>query len=497
MIKPSSEYICQVKAEVLPEADVVVAGGGTAGVVAALAAARNGARTVLVERYGHLGGMLTHGNAGITMFTKFSGKPEEHEADLEALKDHPEELHIAGGITMEIAERLLAEGIGIGNSGTVGSYIFTSSEDFKCMLFKMMKDAGVRLRLHSMVVDVVKDDGKITGIVLESKSGRQVLPAKQFIDTSGDGDVAARAGVPYTVGVTEQDVCASQAKIGEMHPVGVMFKAGNVDLKRTFDWLSEHPEHYKKQPFARFTFEEARERLKENEMATIDVIRDGEVPARFQIYNLPTPGVVTLCCPQIKNMDGCDVEELTRAEEIMSSMLGRWFDSIKKVPGFENSYLLQIPEMGVRETRHIQGEYILNLMDIYEQKDFEDCIGLGSHPIDTRPRPEWLNDPETSYPPRWYFQIPFRSLIAQRYENLLIAGRCISATHEAFGCIRPTVQCMITGEAAGTAAAMCVRDNINVRELDYRSLRNTLTEQGVKCLNNQGEESCLQESVTE
>ena len=250
-------------------------------------------------------------------------------------------------------------------------------------------------------------------------------------------------------------------------------------MERTFSWLEENPENFREQPFAGFTLMEAKERFEKSEMAVINIVRKNETVAGFQVYNLPTEGVVTLCCPSVKNMDGCNVEDLTKAEIVMADMLKRWMESIHKVPGFEKAFLLQVPEMGVRETRHIQGDYLLELMDIYHQKKFEDCIGLGSHPIDTRPRPEWLNDPETAYPSRWCFQIPFRSLIAKTIKNLLIAGRCISATHEAFGCIRPTVQCMITGEAAGTAAAMCVKQNVKPRNLNTDELRKALKEQGV------------------
>ncbi len=480
MLTPGKDYVAQVKSEVLPPVDVVVAGGGTAGVTAALAAARGGAQVMLVESRGYLGGMLTAGNAGITMFTKFSGKTEWHAADLEALESNPEEMHIAGGVTMEIVKRVISEKYGIGNSGTVGSYVFTSSEDFKRILLQMMKEAKVQLRLHSLLVDVVKDGNRVCGVVLESKSGRQIVPAKQFIDATGDGDLAVRAGAEYTVGVTKDDVCAGQATIGEMHPMGVMFKVGNVDLHKTFAWLGEHPENFQKQPFARFSYEEARERFEKNEMATINIINH-KYPEHFQVYNLPTPGVATLCCPCVKGMDGCNVEDLTRAEVMIAEMLERWMDGIRHIPGFEQAFLLQVPEMGVRETRHIQGDYLLTLEDIYHQKQFGDCIGFGSHPIDTRPRPKWLDDPENAYPPRWYFQIPFGSLVVKGIENLLVGGRCISGTHEAFGCIRPTVQCMITGEAAGTAAAMAIKQNTNPRQLNHEDLRNQLKENGVLC----------------
>ncbi len=481
MLNTGSTYKHTIQAEVLAPTDVVVAGGGTAGVVAALAAARNGARVTLVENRGSLGGMLTDGNAGITMFTKFSGRPEEHAADQELLRENPDELHIAGGIPMEMVKRLIDAKLALGNVGTVGSYVFTSPEDFKRVLFEMMAEAGVQLRLHSLLTGVIKSGDRVEGVVLESKSGCQILPATVFIDATGDGDLSVRAGAAYTVGVTEHDLCAAAATIGEMHPMGVMFRVGNVDLERLFTWLGEHREHYQKQPFARFTYEEALEYFRRGDMATIDVIRENEVPRRFQVYNLPTPGVVTLCCPSVKNFDGCKVEDLTRAEELISAMLGRWMESIRTVPGFENSYLAQVPEMGVRETRHIEGDYRMSLEDIYHQKSFDDCIGFGSHPIDTRPRPEWLNDPETAYPPRWFFQIPLRALLVKGVENLLVTGRCLSATHEAFGCIRPTVQCMITGEAAGTAAALAVKAEKKLRELAPAEVRAALLAAGVKC----------------
>ena len=259
--------------------------------------------------------------------------------------------------------------------------------------------------------------------------------------------------------------------------MGVMFKAGNVDLKRTFEWLVENPDRFAKQPFARFSLAEAKERFEQGEMATFNIIMD-ETPKRFQVYNLPTEGVVTLCCPSVQ-ADGTDVEDLTKAEIELADMVHEWLDNMRQIPGFEKAFLLDCPTMGVRETRHIQGDYVLNIEDIYRQVDFPDSIGCGSHPIDTQPRPKWLADPETSYPPRWFFRIPFRALLAKGLANLLVAGRCISATHEAFGCIRPTVQCMITGEAAGTAAALCVKNDLMPRTLPADTVRCALEAQGV------------------
>ena len=475
------EYVQQVRAKVLEPVDVVVAGGGTAGVIAALASARGGAKTMLIEGRGFLGGMLTDGNAALTMFQKFSGKHEEHVRDLETLAKDPDQLHIAKGIPMEIVKRLMAKRYAIGNEGTVGAYLFTSSENFKRELIEMMDEAKVKLRFYSMIVDVVKDGTTVKGVVLESKSGREVVPAKIFIDCTGDGDLCARAGADYTVGVTKDDICAADSKIGQMTPMGVMFKVGNVDFDRLFDYIGRNREFFGRQGCARFTYEEAFARYKKGEMATFNLIRKGKDPRAVQVYNLPDKGVACLGCPCIHGLDGCSADDVTAAECQLAKIIANWMASLREFPGFEKTFLLQVPQMGVRETRHIQGDYVLGLMDIYKQKTFEDCIGFGAHPIDTRPRPKWLNDPETNYPPRWYFQIPFRSLVVKGLDNTLVAGRCISATHEAFGCIRPTVQCMVIGEAAGTAAAMAVKKGVALRGLDYGELRSELKKNGARC----------------
>jgi hypothetical protein len=478
MLKPGDKLTMSVETGIVDAVDVLVAGGGTAGCVAALSAARNGATVMLIERCGYLGGMVTAGNAGLTMYMKFSGAEAQHAADQQTLADSPAEVQIVGGITKEIADRLLASGIGIGNSNQAGSYVFTSSEDFKRLLFVMMKEAGVKLRLHSWVVDVLTDGDMLQGLVVESKSGRQAILAKQFVDATGDGDVAARAGVPFHVGVTPDDICAKEgATIGKMLPMGVMFRAGNVNLQRCFDWLVENSDRFAKQPFARFSLVEAKERFEKGEMSTINILME-VAPRRFQVYNSPLEGVVTLCCPMVYG-DGTNVEDLTKAELALADKVHSWLENMRQIPGFEKAFLLDCPEIGVRETRHIQGDYVLNIEDIFRQVGFSDSIGRGSHPIDTRPRPKWLEDPGTSYPPRWFFHIPFRALIARGIGNLLVAGRCISATHEASGCIRPTAQCMITGEAAGAAAALCVQNNQRPRELPIDVLRDMLKAQGV------------------
>ena len=149
----------------------------------------------------------------------------------------------------------------------------------------------------------------------------------------------------------------------------------------------------------------------------------------------------------------------------------------RSLPGFEDAYLIDAPEICVRESRHFRGEYVLDIEDVFSQRVFKDSIGRGCHPIDIRPIPESLRERPLSR--RWYFHIPYRCLLPKRVDNVLLAGRCISNTHEAAGCTRPTVQCMVTGEAAGTAAAMCLEQNVRPLGLDTGQLRQRLVAQGV------------------
>lgn len=460
----------EILTKIVAEADVVVAGGGTAGIAAALAAARNGAKTLLIERYGFLGGMMTAGNAGLTKYVVHSTDYADYGKVLKKLADRPSEVQVVGGIPMEITNELMKIGAGIGTDATAGSYVFTSSEDFKWLLLTMLKKAGVKLLLHSLIVDVIKEKDAIKGIVVENKSGRQAVLGKVFIDATGDGDVAARAGASF-------EICKvagkSNNKTSSLSAMGVMFKVGNVNLARLFERLKKNPQIFEIQRCALLSMEEALEKLRKGEMMTINVKTDFS-PYFIQVYNLPMEGVVTLCCPCCHG-DGTSVADLTRAEIVIREMVHAWCEKIRKIPGFEKMYLLDCPQIGVRETRLIRGEYVLTIDDVFNMREFDDSIGRGAHPVDAPVAESVKNHPLR----RWSFSIPYRSLVAKGIDNLLLAGRCISTTHEAFGCTRGTVQCMITGEAAGTAAALCLKDNTAPKSLDIKKLREKLMEQTV------------------
>ena len=329
--------------------------------------------------------------------------------------------------------------------------------------------------MHSLIVDVVKEGDSIQGAVVENKSGRQVLLAKVVVDATGDGDVGAKAGAPFVVGVAEGDLAAEAGTpLGTMQSMGVMFRMGNINMERCFQHLLANREQFVPQPFALLGLDEAYDAFKRGDMMTINITGIGH---RFQIYNTPIPGVFTFCCPPFTG-NGLCADDLTQGETAMMKEIRKRIGEMKSsLPGFEGAYLLDCPEICVRETRHFRGEYVLNIEDILSQRDFPDTIGKGCHPVDISPVPERIK--KYPLPRRWYFNMPYRSLLPKKVDNLLLAGRCISNTHEAAGCTRPTVQCMVTGEAAGTAAAMCVAEGVNPLALDTDKLRQRLSDQGV------------------
>ena len=473
-LQKGSTYSATVEATVTEDVDVVVAGGGTAGVVAAIAAARTGADVLLIERRGFLGGMMTGGNAGLTKYTVYEKRQSEHRKIVAELATDPASVHIAGGIPMEITKRLIEERAAVGTAGTAGSYVFTSAEEFKLLLLTMMEEAGVKLLLHSLVVDVIKDGRTVRGLVVESKSGREALLARIVIDATGDGDAAARAGASFVVGVEPDGPCARHGVApGSVMHMGVMFRAGNVDLKRLFEHLKQHREPFCRHSISHQSIEEAHEAFVKGEMSCFGL----QCPTHWcQVYNSPLPGVVTLCCPLYEG-SGLDVEDLSRGEIELAREVHKRVNEMKQaVPGFEDAFLLDMPEIGVRETRHIQGEHVLDIEEVLSQCEFPDSIGRGAHPIDIGAVPDDLKNRPMS---RWYFNMPYRCLVVKDLDNMLVAGRCISVTHEALGCTRGTVQCMITGQAAGTAAALCVQEGLKPRDLDGGRLRKKLVDDGV------------------
>ncbi len=461
--------------------DVIVCGGGTAGCVAALAAARNGATVLLLEAGYYLGGMITMGNAGLTKYVMHGVDTDEQAAINATLATAPETVQVAGGIPLELTNSLIAAGDAIGNYGTGASYVYPDPHAFKLYLFDTLKQAGVKILLHSQVFQVLKSASKIDGVIFLNKEGIFLAEAEYIIDCTGDGDVAALAGAEYHIGASEHDsiIRDGLAPVGVLHIPGAMYRIGGVDFDKLVDYLKHNPNKFQPHMFGKMGLDEFLDAYEKGE--AIEAFCPFRGKSRFQIYNNPRSGIMVGCINiRTPNTNCLNAEELTLAEyEVLSVATEQLRDIQKEYPGFENAYILDVPQAGIRETRHIMGEYLLTIRDILTNKNFNDTIGLSSHPIDINPVPSECRDIKP--PKRAWFRIPYRCLVPKGINNLLVAGRQISCTREASGCTRPTVCCMITGEAAGTATALLLGTGLAAKDIDIDLLRATLKKNNVKC----------------
>lgn len=478
----ASSFKTEIDVKVFGSYDVIVCGAGTAGVVAALASARNGAKTLLLESDYYLGGMMTMGNAGLTKFVKHGIDPEEQYKIDEELKTTPENVQVVGGIPLEMVNTLIKDGYAVGTHGTAASYVYTDSHNFKIYLFEELYKAGVKILLHSKVIKVLKEEQKITGVLFDTKEGVMVAYAKYVIDATGDGDVAALAGVAHRVGAAETDsaVQDGQISVGELDHVGSMFRIGGVDYEKFIQFIKDNPQRFKVQ---RIGLMEEDYFLSEYEKGdSIVTFMEPDEGWWFQVYNYPYAGVMVGCVVTVEtdNLNCLLAEDLTQAEYEVLKSANEYLQTAKRsFAGFENAYIMDVPKAGVRETRHIEGEYSLTIVDVLSDKDFYDCIGFSSHPIDISPRPKECDDIPLAK--RASFQIPYRCLVAKDVDNLFISGRHVSATREASGCTRVTACCMVTGEAAGTAAALLSKSGGKAKDIDIENLRAVLKANGVKC----------------
>lgn len=443
------------------QADIVVIGGGSAGIIAATAAARSGADVLLVDRYGFIGG------TGTIIHSLASFLDDKGRA-------------VIGGLAEEFVREVAKLG---GTDGHRLDPILNSTtpmdvEIFKYVAMDMPRRAGVRFLLHTWLVNASVREGVVESITVLNKSGMQSIRAKTFIDCSGDGDLAASAGAPYEKGNADK----------KLQPLTMTFRMANFDRERFVSYLIEHPEELrieewpsnlvkddliKDAGFAFFAGFEGLVKRVYNETGY-------KLPRnRVHFYCLPRPGFVQLNISRVTGKDATDAQQLTDAEiegryQVME--ISRFL--IRHVPGFEDSYLLDTPvQIGVRETRRIMGEYVLTREDILDQRQFPDVIGQGIYPVDIH-HPSGVGS--TLIQPSAAYQIPYRILTPQQLENVLIAGRCVSATHDALAAIRVIASCMMMGQAAGTAAGMTSgsNDHGRVKQVRIRDLQDKLVRDG-------------------
>jgi hypothetical protein len=449
--------------------DVVVVGGGTSGAIAGIAAARTGARTLLVEQYGNLGGVLTLG-----MSLKGINDGEGRTA--------------LGGIGAELIERARAmEGATpVAAHPRHGSIMGQDPEALKLKLIEMVKQSGLSLLLHSFVVDARMDGTRIQGIRVANKAGLELIPAQCFVDCTGDGDLAARAGASFVYG-REGD--------GLAQPVSAIFRVGGVVLDRTWAHLQDHPEDCEA-PAGYNGDEYSIDKFRATPGVGVAGFRglirkardagDYTIPRDDMGFNpLPGRNEVTVNITRVHDIDGTNPDDLTRAEiESQLQILESLKFLRKYVPGFEGCYVVSSPfQVGIRETRHIQGGYVLTKDDVVTGRDFDDQVARGAYPLDIHDVGDAAHKSaikgggtDLSKIDRSY-GIPARCLVPTGVDNLLVAGRAISATHAAAASARGQPVCMATGHAAGTLAALSAKKSCAPAALDVREAQATLAAQ--------------------
>jgi hypothetical protein len=437
---------------VIASADVVVVGGGTAGFIAATAAARTGARTVLVERFGYLGGCLT---------TTYNTTPGRF-FDKEGRK-------VIGGIPWEYVERMRREGEAFVLPGREAMPQIWPPTTKKVAL-DMIEEAGVELYFYTWASGIVGRDGKIEGIVVQSKGGRAAILGTAFVDASADADLAAWAGAPFEM-----------AAVDDLQQVSLDLTACGVDADRVIAWArdnqgqldnvrgldSPHREHG---PQPMFTFVVP---------GPGGSAGDGRDFPEHHVGVMPT---VKLCvyrdAVRLQGsvvIDPLDPKALTYAETEGLRGAYRHLAYLKEtVPGFEGAYIAAQHHLGVRESRRILGEYMLTLEDLLGQARFDDVVALNCRALDYHLKGDVF---------KWslfdgHHDIPLRALLPRRVDNLLVAGRCVSSDHRAHASVRGSATCMATGHAAGTAAALAAASGGSVRAVDIRRIQSTLRAQG-------------------
>ncbi|MCL4535938.1 MAG: FAD-dependent oxidoreductase [Bacteroidetes bacterium] len=422
------------------QVDVVVVGGGTAGVAAAVAAARQGADTLLVERYGFLGG--TSVAAPVPVFQegpRVRGEP------------------VIRGIYAEQKARLAKyDAIVEGPAGVDLRYGrawgngFFQAPMLQLIYFDMCEEAGVRLLLHTYLVDAIVSDGRVTHLVFANKGGLVAVAAKQLVDATGDGDLAVMAGARSETGRPGDHLT---------QPPTVTFELGNVDVKRMegVDWdalwplfVAEAPEVTIARNCIFFEREAGEGRLRFGSMTHV-------------------PGV-----------DASNPDDRTRAEIVGRRQAKAVMEFFRRhVPGCERCFVIQIGiEAGIRETRRIVGDYVLTRDDILGCRKFDDVVGCSTSWIDVH-HPEGIGVLHEMLPRDDWFEVPYRALVSSGVGNVYTVGRCMSCTHEALGALRTMPTTIMTGEAAGAAAGLSALAGLEARKLDVGQLQQALAKQGV------------------
>jgi hypothetical protein len=440
--------------DVIQETDILVVGSGPGGLSAALGAARAGADTTLIDRFGCFGGNITQ--VGVEGFAWY-----RHEKTVDS-----------EGIGIEFEERAKAMGAAMPEPQSDSHSL--DGEAFKYVADVLVQEAGIRPMLHRSFVAPIMDGNEIRGIITESKSGREAILAKRIIDATGDADVAARAGAPYFTTPKEEMMAAS-----------VMFSMSGVDKQKFIDAVKADPQTYKDWEGGEWTIETSG---KEDKMFSPflrkpfqQAIEAGMIPEHLQTIcgtwgTVSDQGDLTyLNLVHLPACDGTDADDLSANEIEGRRQAMMAIDALRRfTPGCENAKLRNFGmTIGIRDTRKIDAEYNMTANDVREQGRFDDSIGIFPEFIDGY---GILILPTTGR----YFQVPYRSMLPKKIGNLLVTGRNIGGDKDSHCAVRNMMCCTVSGQGAGVAAALSLQTNTTVQDVSIVKVQKELLRQGVR-----------------
>ena len=473
--------------------DVVVVGGGTAGFVAAIAAARNGAKVVLIEQHDHLGGTHSGGMVFMIRSMRHMKAPrgmEHKRVMMTSYESSYEDEQLVRSIAQEYLDRMFDVQSAWGTKGKATARQMFDPEIAKWVIDRMVTEAGVDVWLYSQTTEVLMSGNAVTGVVVENLQERIEVSAKVTIDATGNGDVCAAAGAAFEKGDPEHGHC---------QPLSLYFAIGGVNLDKTIAYIQENADQFGQE------YADTLVRLRrENKPITVfplkakvkEALQNGDYPLPYGVERVNPDTLSSLARPIFRNgefryeityhnmdmaynVDATDRAELTRATMAMRDIAVRMAAFHRKyVPGYENCYLVYTAQMvGVRDTRRIVCDYTLTRDDVLSGRKFDDGIGRYGSVVDVHDKDGKESVMLTEVGGSGWFHIPYRVMLPRGLDNLMVAGRCISADYIAQGCTRSQAACMMLGQASGTAAALAIKASTTPRDLNIPTLQQVLVAQ--------------------